>query len=67
MLFLGVIDILQKYRFFKKFEHTWKSILYKAVCLTNSYCMNREVFKFTKLIFSIFFQFGVKYLLALFH
>uniref|UniRef100_A0A0N5AGN9 PIPK domain-containing protein n=1 Tax=Syphacia muris TaxID=451379 RepID=A0A0N5AGN9_9BILA len=30
ILFLGVIDILQKYRFFKKFEHTWKSLVYKA-------------------------------------
>ncbi|CAD5207355.1 unnamed protein product [Bursaphelenchus okinawaensis] len=28
LLFLGVIDILQSYRLFKKLEHTWKSILH---------------------------------------
>ncbi|KAI6220211.1 PIPK domain-containing protein [Aphelenchoides besseyi] len=28
LLFLGIIDILQNYRLFKKLEHTWKSILH---------------------------------------
>jgi 1-phosphatidylinositol-4-phosphate 5-kinase len=28
MLFLGIIDILQSYRLFKKLEHTWKSVLH---------------------------------------
>lgn len=27
LLFLGIIDILQNYRFLKKFEHSWKSII----------------------------------------
>lgn len=30
LLFLGIIDILQNYRLFKKLEHTWKSILHDA-------------------------------------
>ncbi|KAJ1360714.1 hypothetical protein KIN20_019755 [Parelaphostrongylus tenuis] len=28
ILFLGIIDILQNYRFLKKMEHTWKAILH---------------------------------------
>ncbi|MFH4978877.1 hypothetical protein AB6A40_005586 [Gnathostoma spinigerum] len=28
VLFLGIIDILQNYRLFKKLEHTWKSVLH---------------------------------------
>ncbi|VDP29138.1 unnamed protein product [Soboliphyme baturini] len=32
LLFLGVIDILQSYRFFKKFEHSWKSVMHDGVC-----------------------------------
>uniref|UniRef100_A0A7E4ZYU9 PIPK domain-containing protein n=1 Tax=Panagrellus redivivus TaxID=6233 RepID=A0A7E4ZYU9_PANRE len=28
LLFLGIIDILQSYRLFKKLEHTWKSVLH---------------------------------------
>ncbi|VDN58148.1 unnamed protein product [Dracunculus medinensis] len=28
LLFLGIIDILQNYRFLKKLEHTWKSVLH---------------------------------------
>lgn len=28
LLFLGIIDILQNYRLFKKLEHTWKSIIH---------------------------------------
>ncbi|KAI7696066.1 Phosphatidylinositol 4-phosphate 5-kinase type-1 alpha [Sarcoptes scabiei] len=28
LLYVGIIDILQSYRFRKKLEHTWKSVLY---------------------------------------
>uniref|UniRef100_A0A914XJZ3 PIPK domain-containing protein n=1 Tax=Plectus sambesii TaxID=2011161 RepID=A0A914XJZ3_9BILA len=28
LLFLGIIDILQNYRLFKRLEHTWKSVLH---------------------------------------
>uniref|UniRef100_A0A8R1U9R3 PIPK domain-containing protein n=1 Tax=Pristionchus pacificus TaxID=54126 RepID=A0A8R1U9R3_PRIPA len=28
IIFLGIIDILQNYRLFKKLEHTWKSVLH---------------------------------------
>lgn len=28
LIFLGIIDILQSYRLFKKLEHTWKSVLH---------------------------------------
>jgi hypothetical protein len=31
LLYLGVIDILQSYRLFKKLEHTWKSVLHDGV------------------------------------
>lgn len=31
LIFLGIIDILQSYRLFKKLEHTWKSVLHDGV------------------------------------
>lgn len=31
LLFIGIIDILQSYRLFKKFEHAWKSVLHDGV------------------------------------
>jgi len=30
-LYVGIIDILQSYRFAKKFEHTFKSLVHDAV------------------------------------
>jgi len=34
LIYLGIIDILQSYRLFKKLEHTWKSILHDGVSIT---------------------------------
>lgn len=34
-LYVGVIDILQSYRFAKKFEHTVKSLVHDAVSFTD--------------------------------
>lgn len=31
LLFVGVIDILQSYRFRKKLEHSWKSLIHDGV------------------------------------
>lgn len=31
LLYVGIIDILQSYRFKKKLEHTWKSMLHDGV------------------------------------
>lgn len=31
LLYVGIIDILQSYRFKKKLEHTWKSVLHDGV------------------------------------
>jgi len=31
LLYLGIIDILQNYRLFKKLEHTFKSVLHDGV------------------------------------
>lgn len=33
IIFLGIIDILQNYRLFKKLEHTWKSVLHDGVSI----------------------------------
>ena len=33
-LYVGIIDVLQSYRFAKKFEHTVKSLVHDAVSLT---------------------------------
>jgi len=30
-LYVGIIDVLQSYRFAKKFEHTFKSLVHDAV------------------------------------
>ncbi|KAL3120608.1 hypothetical protein niasHT_007900 [Heterodera trifolii] len=37
ILYLGIIDILQSYRLFKKIEHTWKSVLHdgESISVTN--------------------------------
>ncbi|KAI1712089.1 phosphatidylinositol-4-phosphate 5-Kinase domain-containing protein [Ditylenchus destructor] len=37
LIFLGIIDILQSYRLFKKLEHTWKSVLHdgESISVTN--------------------------------
>lgn len=37
LLYLGIIDILQNYRLFKKLEHTWKSVLHDGdtISVTN--------------------------------
>lgn len=34
LLYMGIIDILQYYRLFKKFEHAWKSVLHDGVLHT---------------------------------
>lgn len=31
LLYIGIIDILQSYRFKKKLEHTWKAMLHDGV------------------------------------
>ncbi|XP_048099550.1 phosphatidylinositol 4-phosphate 5-kinase type-1 beta isoform X1 [Alosa pseudoharengus] len=31
LIFLGIIDILQSYRFIKKLEHSWKALVYDGV------------------------------------
>lgn len=31
LLFIGIIDILQSYRLFKKVEHAWKALLHDGV------------------------------------
>jgi len=33
-LYVGIIDVLQSYRFAKKFEHTMKSMVHDAVSCT---------------------------------
>ena len=38
MLYLGIIDILQSYRFRKKLEHAWKSMVHDGVSVTSHYC-----------------------------
>jgi len=37
LIFIGIIDILQNYRFFKKLEHAWKSVLHDgdSISVTN--------------------------------
>ena len=46
VLFLGIIDILQNYRLFKKFEHAWKSLLYEAVSDFYSFRFPEAIFKY---------------------
>ena len=36
-LYVGIIDVLQSYRFAKKFEHTVKSLVHDAVSFTVLY------------------------------
>ncbi|KAI3372512.1 hypothetical protein L3Q82_022991, partial [Scortum barcoo] len=33
LIFLGIIDILQSYRFIKKLEHSWKALVYDGPCI----------------------------------
>ncbi|XP_061590490.1 phosphatidylinositol-4-phosphate 5-kinase, type I, beta a isoform X2 [Cololabis saira] len=36
LIFLGLIDILQSYRFIKKVEHSWKALVHDGVCFLSS-------------------------------
>ena len=36
LLFVGIIDILQSYRLFKRVEHAWKALLHDGVSLKSS-------------------------------
>ena len=41
-LYVGIIDVLQSYRFAKKFEHTVKSLVHDAVSFTPlSVCLSQ--------------------------
>uniref|UniRef100_A0A914HUE0 PIPK domain-containing protein n=1 Tax=Globodera rostochiensis TaxID=31243 RepID=A0A914HUE0_GLORO len=48
IIYLGIIDILQSYRLFKKLEHTWKSVLHdgESISVTNPgfYAMRFQTF-----------------------
>ncbi len=38
LLYIGIIDILQSYRLFKKMEHTLKSVVQDAVSARGTFC-----------------------------
>lgn len=55
LLFMGIIDILQRYKLIKKLEHTWKSILHDG----DSISVHRPDFyknRFQKYIFHTCFK-----------
>ncbi|XP_047185540.1 phosphatidylinositol-4-phosphate 5-kinase, type I, beta a isoform X2 [Scophthalmus maximus] len=44
LIFLGIIDILQSYRFIKKVEHSWKALVHDGVCNIRSCSVPADLF-----------------------
>ncbi|XP_034026014.1 LOW QUALITY PROTEIN: phosphatidylinositol 4-phosphate 5-kinase type-1 beta [Thalassophryne amazonica] len=50
LIFLGIIDILQSYRFIKKLEHSWKALVYDGGKMIESVSVHRPGFNASRFL-----------------